>query len=143
MNIGLHAAMLERRYPHPPDAVAQAAALGTDSYEIDIGIGRPGEPWAARFEAFRQLVPALLETAERTGVSLASLCLGTLWQTSLASPDPDERAQGVGVIKDVCSVARSLGVSALAAACRSTGRRRTGGSAGERCTEFARVFSGG
>ena len=113
MKIGLHAAMLERRYPHPPDAVAQAAALGADSYEIDIGIGRPGEPWAARFEAFRQLVPALLETAERTGVSLASLCLGTLWQTSLASPDPDERAQGAQVIKDVCSVARSLGVSAL------------------------------
>ena len=113
MNIGLHAAMLERRYPHPPDAVAQAAALGADSYEIDVGIGKPGEPWKARFEAFGQLVPALLETAERTGVSLASLCLGTLWQTSLASPDPDERSQGIGVIKDVCSVARSLGVSAL------------------------------
>ncbi len=113
MNIGLHAAMLERRYPHPPDAVAQAAALGADSYEIDLGIGRPSEPWAARFEAFRQLVPALQETAERTGVSLSSLCLGTLWQTSLASPDPDERARGVGVIKDVCSVARSLDTSAL------------------------------
>ena len=113
MKIGLHAAMLERRYPHPPDAVAQAAALGADSYEIDLGIGRPNEPWTARFEAFRQLVPELRETAERTGVMLPSLCLGTLWQTSLASPDPDERRQGVQVIRDVCGVARSLDVSVL------------------------------
>ncbi len=113
MKIGLHAAMLERRYPYPPDAVAQAAALGADSYEIDVGIGLPGKPWAVRFEAFKQLIPALQEAAERTGVSLSSLCLGTLWQTSLASADPDERAQGIGVIRDVCGVAPSLGVSAL------------------------------
>ena len=94
MKIGLHAAMLERRYPHPAYALAQAGAFGADLYEIDLGIGQPGEPWEARFDAFRQLVPELVETSQRVGIQLSSLCLGTLWQTSLASPDPDERVQG-------------------------------------------------
>jgi len=113
MKIGLHAAMLERRFPDPADALEQAAALGAELYEIDLGIGRPGEPWAARFEAFQRRVPALCETAERTGVGLSSLCLGTLWQTSLASCDPGERMQAVRVIWDVCRIAPPLGVSAL------------------------------
>ncbi len=113
MKIGLHAAMLERRYPHPAHALAQAGTLGADHYEIDLGIGLPGELWSERFDRFRQLIPELLETSQRARVQLSSLCLGTLWQTSLASPDPDERAQGVKVIRDVCGVARSLGVSAL------------------------------
>ena len=113
MKIGLHAAMLERCYPHPAYALARAEALGADLYEIDLGIGRPGEPWDTRFDVFRQFVPELSETSQRVGVQLSSLCLGTLWQTSLASPDPDERAQGVRVVRDVCGVAHSLGVSAL------------------------------
>lgn len=111
--IGLHAAMLEKRYPHPVEAVARAGALGADLYEIDLAIGQPSESWDLRFNTFQQLIPELLETAQRTGVQLASLCLGTLWQTSLSSPDPDERAQGVGIIRDVCGVTRSLGVSVL------------------------------
>ncbi len=39
--------------------------------------------------------------------------MGTLWQTSLTSPDPDERAQGVRVVRDVCGLAPQLGVTAL------------------------------
>ena len=113
MKIGLHAAMLERRFPNPIDALTQAAALGADSYEIDLGIGRPGETWASRVEAFRQLVPRLRESAKRTGLELASLCLGTLWQASLASPDPGERMQGVRLIRDVCAMAQPLGASVL------------------------------
>jgi sugar phosphate isomerase/epimerase len=113
MKIGLHAAMLERRFPNPVDALTQAATLGAESYEIDLGIGRPGEPWEVRWEAFQQLVPTLRETAERTGTLLPSLCLGTLWQTSLASADPDERKQGVRVVREVCSLAPSLGASVL------------------------------
>jgi len=113
MKIGLHAAMLERRFPNPVDALVQAAELGADSYEIDLGIGRPGEPWATRMEAFRQLVPALRETAARIGIELSSLCLGTLWQASLASADPGERMQGVRMIRDVCATAQPLGVSVL------------------------------
>jgi sugar phosphate isomerase/epimerase len=113
MKIGLHAAMLERRFPNPVDALAQAAALGADSYEIDLGIGRPGETWASRAEVFRQLVPTLRATAARTGLELSSLCLGTLWQTSLASPDPGERMQGVRLIRDVCALAQPLGAAVL------------------------------
>lgn len=113
MKIGLHAAMLGRRFPNPVDSLAQAAALGAERYEIDLSIGRPGEPWEARSEAFRQLVPALRETAERTGTDLSSICLGTLWQTSLASADPDERKQGVRVVREVCAFAPGLGVSVL------------------------------
>ena len=111
MKIGLHAAMLERRFPNPVDALAQAAALGADLYEIDLGIG--AGPWAERRDAFQKRIPALRETVERTGVELSSLCLGTLWQTSLASPDPDERRRGVEVVRDVCSLAPQLGVTAL------------------------------
>lgn len=113
MKIGLHAAMLGRRFPNPVDALTQAAILGAEFYEIDLGIGRPGEPWEVRSEAFRQLVPALREIADRTGTDLSSLCLGTLWQTSLASADPDERKQGVRVVREVCSLAPSLGASVL------------------------------
>lgn len=111
MKVGLHAAMLERRFPNPVEALTQAAALGAELYEIDLGIAP--EPWSVRLEAFRRLVPALRETADREGIALSSLCLGTLWQTSLASPDPDERAQGVQVISDVCTLAPQLGASVL------------------------------
>ncbi len=111
MKTGLHAAMLERRFPDPVEAVAQAAALGADSYEIDLGIGP--EPWAKRKEAFHHRIPALRDIADREDISLSSLCLGTLWQTSLASPDPDERAQGVRVVRDVCGFAPRLGVRVL------------------------------
>lgn len=113
MKIGLHAAMLERRFPNPIDALTRAAALGAESYEIDLGIGRPGEPWAARFESFRQLAPTLRETAARANIDLSSLCLGTLWQTSLASADPGERMQGVRLIRDVCALAQPLGAAVL------------------------------
>ena len=111
MNIGLHAAMLERRFPNPVEALSRAAALGAEGYEIDLGI-RP-EPWRDRKPAFERLIPDLLETAAHTGTNLSSLCLGTLWQTSLASPDLDEREQGVRVVRDVCGFAPQLGASVL------------------------------
>lgn len=112
MKIGLHAATLERRYPLP-DVLTHAAALGAESYEIDIGIGQPGERWPDRLGQFENLVPNLRTLAAELDLELATLCLGTLWQTSLASADPAEREQGVKVIQDICALAPDLGTSVI------------------------------
>lgn len=112
MKIGLHAAMLERRYALP-EALERAAALGAQSYEIDVGIGKPGVPWAVRGERFFQLIPSLKATAAACDLELATLCLGTLWQTSLASAAKAERDAGVRVVTDVCAWAALLGAEVL------------------------------
>lgn len=112
MNIGLHAAMLEKRFPSVPEAVRQAAELGAQVYEIDLGIGRPGESWAERAALWRREAPHVRAVADEVDISL-SLCLGTLWQTSLASPDPAERQLGTRVVEDGCALAEVLGASVL------------------------------
>lgn len=111
MNIGLHAAMLERRF-FVLEAIRQAAKLGAQLYEIDLGIGKPGESWQTRSAAWREEAPRVRAVADEVGISL-SLCLGTLWQCSLASPDAAERQAGVKVVQDCCALAEVLGVPVL------------------------------
>jgi len=104
--------MVESRYPLL-EALEKAAAFGAQNYEIDIGIGRPGEAWEARLESWRRMAPRARATAEQVGLKLPSLCLGVLWQYSLASPLEAERAMGVRVVREGCELAQALGATAL------------------------------
>ena len=110
--IGLHAAMVERRYGLP-EALHQAGAFGAQSYELDLGIGAPGESWEERRTHFQAQLPQLRAAAAEAGVLLSSLCLGVLWQFSLASPDEAERRLAVQVARDGVALAAGLGARAV------------------------------
>lgn len=112
VRLGIHAAMLAARYPLP-EALARAAELGAESYEIDIGLAPHGEPWAEWREVWARRLEPAAEQAGRAGIALPSLCLGALWQHSLASPDAQARRVAVRVVHDALGWARQLGASAL------------------------------
>jgi len=110
--IGLHAAMVERRYGLP-EALHQAGSFGAQSYEIDLGIGAPGEEWEERRARFEAQLSQWRTAAAEAGVLLSSLCLGVLWQFSLASPEEAEQRLGIQVVRDGLALAAGLGASAV------------------------------
>jgi L-ribulose-5-phosphate 3-epimerase len=112
MIVGVHAAMVERRYPLP-EAIRRAASFGAEAYEIDVGIAFDGAPWAERAERNRADAAGLLEVAEAVGIRLPSVCLGVLWQASLASDDRAEVAQGVRMVRDGVAFAAAIGADAV------------------------------
>ncbi len=112
MRFGIHASMLEPRYPLP-EALAKAAQLGAESYELDIGLSPNGEPWDVRREFWERTLEQVPEVAAVVGVALPSVCLGALWQYSLASDDPEERTTGVAIVHDALEWAGTLGSSAI------------------------------
>jgi L-ribulose-5-phosphate 3-epimerase len=112
MKFGLHTAMVERLYPLPK-ALEKAAEFGAEGYEIDIGIGKPGERWEDRYALWQEAVGDIRSTAKEAGISLPSLCLGVLWQHSLASADDGQRATGVQIVLDCLDLAASLGATAM------------------------------
>ena len=112
MTFGPHASMLEPYYPFP-DSLVTATGTGADSFEIDIELSRHGEPWHQRRGAWHARLKLAREMALDLGLALPSLCLGALWQYSLASSDEHERATAVEIVEDAVTWAASLGASAL------------------------------
>lgn len=112
MAFGLHASVLEPRVPFP-DSLVAAAAAGADSFEIDIGLSPHGEPWPSQRETWRTRLKVAAEVVADLGLSLPSLCLGALWQYSLASPDETERATAIELVGDAVTWAAELGATAL------------------------------
>jgi len=104
--------MVERRYGLP-EALHQAGSFGAQSYEIDLGIGTPGEEWEERRARLEVQLPQWRTAAAEAGVLLSSLCLGVLWQFSLASPDEAEQRLGIQVVRDGLALAAGLGASAV------------------------------
>ena len=112
MIVGVHAAMVERRYPLP-ESIRRAAAFGADAYEIDIGIAFDGAPWGERAERYRAEASGMRDGAAAAGIRLPSVCLGVLWQASLASDDAAEVEQGKRIVRDGLAFAAAIGADAV------------------------------
>jgi L-ribulose-5-phosphate 3-epimerase len=112
MIVGVHAAMVERRHPLP-ESIRRAAEFGADAYEIDIGIAFDGTPWGERAGRYRAQARGIRDLAAAVGIRLPSVCLGVLWQSSLASADAAEVAQGQQIVRDGLAFAASIGADAV------------------------------
>jgi L-ribulose-5-phosphate 3-epimerase len=82
----------------------EAARLGFDGVELDVGADYADTMlWNA--SGRRQLE----SLAEKSGAELASVCLGVMWGTSLANPDPDVQKEARGIINDSVKFCSELG----------------------------------
>lgn len=112
MIVGVHAAMVERRHPLP-EAICRAADYGADAFEIDIGIALDGAAWSERSERYRAEARGIRDVATAAGVRLPSVCLGALWQASLASGDAAEVGHAQQIVRDGVEFASAIGADAL------------------------------
>jgi L-ribulose-5-phosphate 3-epimerase len=114
MNIGIHSWTLETRHPLA-EAMARAAALGYDGYEVDIGnFGNSG--------LGLQILPDRLQPDERAalhdamdaaGIPICSLCLGALWHYPISSSEERLRARGIELVVATIALAADLGAACV------------------------------
>lgn len=113
MKLSLHSICIERRYPLLR-AIGQAARLGYQGYEIDIGdFGNTGLGlhWPEQFTPSH--LAAAGEAARAAGIQIASLCLGVLWRFYPSSPDPAVRTQAAEIIRQAAALAASVGAKVI------------------------------
>jgi L-ribulose-5-phosphate 3-epimerase len=92
MKYGLMNGCLPGAYP---EIIRECGRLGFDGVELDVDANyEQNLLWSA--EGRREIAGLL---AER-GLALASVCLGTFWTYSFASPDPAVRERGQGFVRD-------------------------------------------
>jgi L-ribulose-5-phosphate 3-epimerase len=114
MNIGIHSWTLETRHDLAT-AMARAAELGYDGYEIDIGnFGNSG--------LGLQILPDRLQPDERAalrdardaaGIPICSLCLGALWHYPISSSEDRLRTRGIELVIASIELAADLGASCV------------------------------
>lgn len=92
MRYGLMSGCMPGDYPH---VIRECAKLGFDGVELDVGADYAENLlWS---EEGRAEIRQLLSEAD---LCLASICLGTFWTYSFASPDPAVRQRAQGVARD-------------------------------------------
>ncbi len=105
MRFGIMSACLPGSYP---EVIEASAATGFDGVELDVGADYAGNMlWSADGRA--ELSGLLSEN----GLALCSICLGTFWTYSFASPDPAVRQRGVGFTTDAIHWCRELGANVI------------------------------
>lgn len=109
----MHSICIERKYPLL-EAIARAAELGYDGYEIDIGdFGNTGLGlhWPEEYTA--EHVDAAGAAARKAGIEISSLCLGVLWRFYPSSPDATVREQAAEIIRQAAPFAASVGAKVI------------------------------
>jgi L-ribulose-5-phosphate 3-epimerase len=77
------------------EVISTCARLGFDGVELDIGADYEANLlWSAEGRA------TVKQRLAEGNLSLASICLGTFWTYSFASPDPAVRERGQGFVRD-------------------------------------------
>lgn len=112
MDVGVHGSMLEPEFGFL-DAARAVASARLGAYEPDIGLPPDGEPWRDWRKVWRERIPELARVARHLDLSIPSMCLGVLWQYSLASTNETERTTGVAIVRESLSWAVELGASAI------------------------------
>lgn len=114
MKIGIHSWVLETQYALG-DAMAVAAALGYDGYELDIGnFGNTGLGLQILPDRLRDPEKQnIKEARDRAGIPICSLCLGALWHYPISSPDVTVRDRGVEITCATLELAAELGADCV------------------------------
>lgn len=86
------------------DAMALAARLGFQSFEICVGESGP-----TPLDVSEADVTALRREADKLGLALTSVGSGLGWQYPLTSPDPDVRKKGIETTGKALRIAQWLG----------------------------------
>ena len=82
----------------------EAARLGFDGIELDVGGGYTDTMlWDANGRK------KLKDLSEKSGAELAALCLGVMWGTSPANPDPNVQEEAQKIITDSVKFCNELG----------------------------------
>ncbi len=113
MKLSMHSICIERKYPLLR-AIARAAELGYQGYEIDIGdFGSTGLGihWPEEFTHER--IVAAGDAAKTAGIEISSLCLGVLWRFYPTSPDSAIRKQAVEIIRQSAPFAALVGAKVI------------------------------
>lgn len=82
----------------------EAARLGFDGVELNVG-GDYADTMLWDADGRKKLK----NWSERSNVELASVCIGAMWQISLANPDPDVQSEAKTIIADTVKFCRELG----------------------------------
>lgn len=114
IQIGIHSWVLETRHKLP-EAMALAAQMGYDGYEIDIGnFGGTGLGLQILPDRMRDPEREQIKEAwKRARISICSLCLGALWHYPLSSPDETLRQRGVEITLAALDLAKDLGADCV------------------------------
>lgn len=105
MRYGLMSGCLPGTYP---DIIRECGRLGFDGVELDVGADyEQNLLWSAEG---RKTISNLL--AEQK-LALASVCLGTFWTYSFASPEADVRARARGFTTDAIRWCKELGAEVI------------------------------
>jgi hexulose-6-phosphate isomerase len=113
MKLSMHSICIERKYPLLR-AIARAAQLGYQGYEIDIGdFGNTGLGLHWPEEFTHERVVAAGEAARAAGIEISSLCLGVLWRFYPTSPDSATREQAVEIIRQSAPFAALVGAKVI------------------------------
>jgi len=82
----------------------EAAQLGFDGVELDIG-----DNYADTMLWNPSGRKQLKDLSEKSGVEIASVCLGVMWGKSLANPDPDVQKEAKKIIEGSVKFCNELG----------------------------------
>ncbi|MBD3184035.1 TIM barrel protein [Candidatus Poribacteria bacterium] len=82
----------------------EAAKIGFDGVELDLGAN-----YADTMMWSQKGRDHLKKLSERSGVELAAVCLGVMWGTSLANPDPQVQQEAKDIIKSTIMFCKELG----------------------------------
>lgn len=113
MKLSMHSICIERKYPLL-EAIARAAELGYDGYEIDIGdFGNTGLGLHWPEEYTEQHVAAAGGAAGKASIEISSLCLGVLWRFYPSSPEATVRDQAAEIIRQAAPFGASVGAKVI------------------------------
>jgi len=105
MKCGLMSSSMPGRYE---DVIEECAKIGFDGVELDVGADYEANSlWQADG---RSRIKRLLTSAQ---MELASICLGTFWTYSFASPDEAVRARAQGFTADAIRWCSELGAQVI------------------------------
>jgi L-ribulose-5-phosphate 3-epimerase len=113
VKLSMHSICIERKYPLL-EAIARAAEMGYEGYEIDIGdFGSTGLGlhWPEEFDDAH--IAAAADAAQKAGIAISSLCLGVLWRFYPTSPNDTERAQAAEIIAKSAEYAARVGAGVI------------------------------
>lgn len=105
MRYGIMSACLPGDYPQVIEA---AGEIGFDGVELDVGADYESNMlWDAQGRA------DLKRLLSQQDLALCSICLGTFWTYSFASPEADTRARGLGFTADAIRWCAEFGAETI------------------------------